>query len=124
MCGPTLRGSVQGLQGAGAVAIHELQVRPHEPRGQGGIAPGGLAFVGDYLWLTGTVGEDLWRIKVGNGGAGDTTPYFAPGPKTAGKYGALRAVGLAPDGRLWLGTSNTDRRKAPKGDDRLLLVQP
>jgi hypothetical protein len=39
------------------------------------------------------------------------------------EYGRLRTVAAAPDGSLWLGTSNTDGNGRPRaGDDRLLRV--
>ncbi|MCL2541609.1 MAG: PQQ-dependent sugar dehydrogenase [Nocardioidaceae bacterium] len=89
--------------------------------------PGGLAFVGGYLWLTGVQGQNLWRIKVDDGQAGDTTPYFGGSKGAASRYGALRSIALSPDGQLWLGTSNTDgakHGKAGKATDRILLIQP
>ena len=88
--------------------------------------PGGLTFAGGYLWVSGVEGQNLWRVKVEAGQAGDTTPYFDGTTKST--YGALRAVGLAPDGRLWLATDNTEtatkKHKAPSGDDRILLIRP
>jgi glucose/arabinose dehydrogenase len=41
--------------------------------------------------------------------------------KLAGTYGRLRTVQVAPDGALWLTTSNTDGRGDVRdGDDRIL----
>ena len=86
-------------------------------------SPSGLAFVGGYLWMAGLRGERLWRIKVADGRVSDPTPYFFDGKQS--DYGRLRTVALAPDGRLWLATSNRDGRgKARKGDDRILLIEP
>lgn len=46
-----------------------------------------------------------------------------PGRHFAGEYGRLRTVVVAPDGALWLTTSNTDGRQRPGAhDDKILRV--
>ncbi|TYL52112.1 PQQ-dependent sugar dehydrogenase [Nocardioides sp. BGMRC 2183] len=86
-------------------------------------SPSGIAFVGGYLWMAALRGERLWRIKVAGGVASDPTSYFVG--ERSGEYGRLRSVALAPDGRLWLTTSNTDGRGRPGDeDDRILLIEP
>lgn len=82
-------------------------------------SPSGLAFADGSLWMASLRGERLWQIPITAEGAGKPVDHFA------GKYGRLRAVVQAPDGNLWLATSNTDGRGDVRvGDDRILLVRP
>jgi glucose/arabinose dehydrogenase len=83
-------------------------------------SPSGLAWLDGHLWMAGLRGERLWRISVSDDGrASRPTPFFA------GEYGRLRTVVAAPDGSLWLTTSNRDGRGAPSAaDDRILRVSP
>ncbi len=82
-------------------------------------SPSGLAYLDGELWMAALRGERLWRIPVDGPTAGEPTAYFT------GDYGRLRTVAVAPDGRLWLSTSNRDGRGDPAAeDDRILVVQP
>jgi glucose/arabinose dehydrogenase len=82
-------------------------------------SPSGLAFLDGRLWLGALHGERLWRIDVHGQRASNDTAYFV------GKYGRMRTVVAAPDGNLWVTTSNRDGRGDPKpGDDRILLIRP
>jgi glucose/arabinose dehydrogenase len=82
-------------------------------------SPSGLAFLDGYLWLASLRGERLWRIDVAGRRATDPTDFFV------GQYGRMRTVAVAPDGRLWVTTSNRDGRGFPgPADDRILLVDP
>ncbi|MCZ4497790.1 MAG: PQQ-dependent sugar dehydrogenase [Marmoricola sp.] len=82
-------------------------------------SPSGLAFLDGRLWLASLKGERLWRIDVKDAKATDPKDYFV------GKYGRMRTVAVAPDGRLWVTTSNRDGRGDPQSeDDRILLVDP
>lgn len=88
-------------------------------------SPSGLAYAGGYLWAAALQGERLWRVKVADGQVSDPTPYFAARKKKSSTYGRLRTVVRAPDGRLWLTTSNQDGRGNPaEKDDRILLIEP
>lgn len=82
-------------------------------------SPSGLAFLDGRLWLGALRGEQLWRVDV------DGSKASAPGGFFVGDYGRVRTVVPAPDGNLWVTTSNRDGRGDPAGsDDRILLVRP
>jgi glucose/arabinose dehydrogenase len=82
-------------------------------------SPSGIAFAEDHVWLGALGGTRLWRVTIREGEASDPTPFLT------GDYGRLRAVEVAPDGMLWVTTSNRDGRGAPAGDDdRILVVRP
>jgi glucose/arabinose dehydrogenase len=81
-------------------------------------SPSGLAIVGDTALMAALRGERLWLIPLG-GSAGATDPVA----KLQGEYGRLRTVLSAPDGSVWLATSNTDGRGDVRpGDDRILRL--
>ncbi|KQW53731.1 glucose sorbosone dehydrogenase [Nocardioides sp. Root1257] len=82
-------------------------------------SPSGLAWLDGYLWMASLKGERLWRVDVTGKRAKDPTDFFV------GEYGRMRTVAVAPDGNLWVTTSNTDGRGDPQdGDDRILLIEP
>ncbi|WP_244932089.1 PQQ-dependent sugar dehydrogenase [Nocardioides sp. W7] len=82
-------------------------------------SPSGLAYAGGHLWLAALRGERLWRVSLVDGKATDPQAFFV------GDYGRMRTVVTAPDGRLWLTTSNRDGRIEPRrGDDRILVIRP
>jgi glucose/arabinose dehydrogenase len=86
-------------------------------------SPSGIAYAGDAIWMAGLRGQRLWRLPVADGAAaGEPVAYFA------GEYGRLRTVHVAPDGALWVTTSNTDETTLggtpPRpGDDRVLRIE-
>lgn len=80
-------------------------------------SPSGVAVVGSRLYVAGLGGERLWDVPLRGAKAGKPVARFV------GRYGRIRAVTAAPDGSLWMGTSNRDGRGSPKsGDDRILRV--
>ncbi|WP_237742653.1 PQQ-dependent sugar dehydrogenase [Actinopolymorpha alba] len=81
-------------------------------------SPSGITYANGAIWMAGLRGERLWRIPVNEGRV--TGP---PEAYLIGEYGRLRTVARAPDGSLWLVTSNTDGRGTPNhGDDRILRL--
>jgi glucose/arabinose dehydrogenase len=75
-------------------------------------SPSGIAIVGDVAYVGALRGQRLWRVPLDGGD---------PEPLLQDQYGRLRTVAVAPDGALWLTTSNTDGRgDARDGDDRIL----
>lgn len=82
-------------------------------------SPSGLAYLEDRLWLASLRGERLWRVDVADGKASRPRDFFI------GRYGRLRTVVAAPDGNLWVTTSNRDTRGEPgPDDDQILVVDP
>ena len=83
-------------------------------------SPSGLAYADGHLWMAGLRGQRLWRMKVtGDGRAVRPTAFFTE------DHGRLRTVVTAPDGTLWVTTSNQDGRGEPTpADDRIIRVQP
>ncbi|OUZ10004.1 glucose sorbosone dehydrogenase [Aeromicrobium sp. PE09-221] len=78
-------------------------------------SPSGLAIIGDTAYLGALRGERLWSVPLDGEQAGEPEGYLVQ------EYGRIRAVAAAPDGSLWIGTSNTDGRSEPAADDDRLL---
>ncbi|CAA9328033.1 MAG: FIG01121053: hypothetical protein [uncultured Nocardioidaceae bacterium] len=80
-------------------------------------SPSGLAFAGGSLWAGALKGERLWEVPVTGAGTGRPRSWFV------GDHGRLRTVVRAPDGHLWVTTSNRDGRGEPgPEDDRILEI--
>lgn len=85
----------------------------------GVASPSGLAYDAGSLWLGALRGQRLWEVPLHDGHTGKPHPWFI------GKYGRMRTVARAPDGHLWVTTSNTDGRGDPgPHDDRILVIRP
>jgi hypothetical protein len=66
--------------------------------------------------MAGLRGARLWRVPIPDGRAGQPRAL-------ARNLGRLRTVTAAPDGSLWLTTSNRDGRGSPReGDDKIVRV--
>ncbi|GAB7104637.1 PQQ-dependent sugar dehydrogenase [Streptomyces phaeofaciens JCM 4814] len=82
-------------------------------------SPSGIAYAEGSVWMAGLRGQRLWRIPLtGTEASADPQSFLDE------KYGRLRTVVAAGGDRLWVTTSNTDGRGAPKeGDDRILELK-
>jgi glucose/arabinose dehydrogenase len=86
-------------------------------------SPSGIAYASGSLWMAGLRGQRLWQLPVdGSEPAGDPISHLE------GEYGRLRTVQVAPDGTLWITTSETDGASwggasPEEGDDRILRVE-
>ncbi|HEU0129000.1 MAG TPA: PQQ-dependent sugar dehydrogenase, partial [Pseudonocardiaceae bacterium] len=81
-------------------------------------SPSGLAYAERSLWLGALQGETTWRVPVRSAGLGTPQAVRLAEART-------RTVVAAPDGSLWVTTSNTDgRAEIESGDDRIFAVQP
>ncbi|WP_435121059.1 PQQ-dependent sugar dehydrogenase [Micromonospora tulbaghiae] len=79
-------------------------------------SPSGAAFSRGTLYVAALRGARLWAVPVDPAGR-----VGVPVAELAGTYGRLRTVEVAPDGALWVATSNRDGRGTPAaGDDRIL----
>ncbi|MEK8107579.1 PQQ-dependent sugar dehydrogenase [Micromonospora sp. M12] len=79
-------------------------------------SPSGAAFANGTLFVAALRGARLWAVPVSAAGTVGT-----PSAELAGAYGRLRTVELAPDGSLWVTTSNRDVNGTPTpADDRIL----
>ncbi len=82
-------------------------------------SPSGIAVAQGAVWMAALRGQRLWRVPLTGSGTATGTPtaFFS------GMLGRLRTVAAAPDGSLWLVTSTTDGRQAPRrGGDRVLRL--
>lgn len=80
-------------------------------------SPSGIAIAADSVFMAGLRGERLWQVPIPGGRAG------TPRALLRGRFGRLRTVAVAPDGALWVTTSNRDGRGSVRdGDDRILRL--
>lgn len=81
-------------------------------------SPSGIAVARDSVFMAGLRGSRLWQIPIPGGRPGKPRALLTE------RYGRLRTVAAAPDGSLWLTTSNRDGRGSPReGDDRILRLR-
>jgi glucose/arabinose dehydrogenase len=79
-------------------------------------SPSGLAIVDDTLYMAALRGTRLYRMRISGDGTQAPESYFQ------GTYGRLRTVEPAPDGSLWLTTSNNgDKDSVPNNSSTQIL---
>lgn len=80
-------------------------------------SPSGIAITGQSVFMAALRGQRLWQVPIPQGEAGE------PEALLRDAYGRLRTVEIAPDGSLWVTTSNRDGRGDPsEADDRILRL--
>jgi hypothetical protein len=82
-------------------------------------SPSGATIDGSTLYVAALRGQRLWSLPL-NGAGGAGTPVAL----LQGRYGRLRTVEKAPDGSLWVTTSNRDGRGTPVADDDRVIRFP
>ena len=93
-----------------------VYLEPIAPSG-GTFLTGPSAWKGQYV-LASLRGEELRRLVIERGRVVADEPFLT------GQYGRLRSVIEAPDGSLYVLTSNRDERGSPQsGDDRIIRVE-
>lgn len=86
----------------------------------GETTPGGCGAIGFGLFVSALSGAKLWTVPLSG-----SDRLGTPRALLAGQYGRLRGVEPAPDGALWLTTSNRDGRGRPiPDDDRVIRIVP
>jgi glucose/arabinose dehydrogenase len=82
-------------------------------------SPSGIAIAGDVIHVAALRGSRLWTVPI------QARQVGTPKAELIDRYGRLRTVAVAPDGALWLTTSNTDGRGTVRpGDDRIVRFPP
>ncbi len=90
-------------------------VRPLATWTTADASPSGIAVFGDRIYVACLRGRKVFRLPR-DGSSAERLLH--------NEFGRLRTVAQAPDGSLWVITSNTDGRTEPKrGDDRILRLR-
>lgn len=104
--------SVEGSDGPGGYRDPLAQWSPTST-----CSPSGVAIANSRAWLGALQGECLFSVTLRGPDSGRKRRHFA------GRFGRLRQVKRAPDGSLWVTTSNRDGRGNPGArDDRVIRI--
>jgi glucose/arabinose dehydrogenase len=80
--------------------------------------PAGIAIINNVAWIGSVTGHRLWRVQLSGALVASKRAFLVE------RYGRLRGAAAAPDGSLWLTTSNTDGRATPaRNDDRIFRLK-
>lgn len=104
---------VEGGDGAGGFTDPFVTWRPTSS-----CSPSGLAITRGRAWVGALAGHSLYSVDLVGSRAGRKTRWFDD------RLGRIRAVETAPDGSLWVTTSNRDSRGTPRsGDDKVVRIR-
>jgi glucose/arabinose dehydrogenase len=92
---------------------------PAQQLPNGSTDPGGCAISEQTMYVTSLNGENLLAATLSGTGRNLAPSIFTVRLKN--KYGRLRTVVAAPDGALWLTTSNKDGHGKPIADDERVI---
>ncbi|NUR09085.1 MAG: PQQ-dependent sugar dehydrogenase [Nocardioidaceae bacterium] len=102
---------VEGRDGPGGFTDPLTQWHPEN------CSPSGIAVTRDRAWIGALRGQCLWSVVLTGPNRGRRARFFLR------RFGRIRSVAKAPDGSLWIGTSNRDGRGTPaQADDRILRI--
>jgi glucose/arabinose dehydrogenase len=104
----------EGTSGGGCADPH--LVAPKQTFNTQAASPGGLAIVGNTMFMAALRGARLYYMPLSG------TTIGTPVPTLIGTYGRLRTVEPTGDGGLWLTTSNGDGSIVPS-ENRILLIR-
>jgi glucose/arabinose dehydrogenase len=104
--------NVEGADGGGGYKDPLAQWSPTSI-----CSPAGIAVARGRAWLGALRGECVYSVKLRGPDAGKKRRHLA------GRFGRIRQVAKAPDGSLWITTSNRDGRGSPSSvDDRVIRI--
>lgn len=111
------RGGNYGWPDVEGASDDKALVSPKVTWGTDECSPAGIAIARSTAFIGALQGECVFAVALKGEQAGKPRRLFG------GDHGRLRTVAAAPDGSLWVTTSNTDGRGSPSpSDDRILRV--